>query len=80
MAGIAASLGMSLEKARVLLTRDRRSKRNWEEVDRVGFEYNRLVLYDAQIFHCNGEPWGDTRETGRLTHNFFIGEPEISRK
>jgi hypothetical protein len=60
------------EKLRELFREDRGKPSRWIEIDRVGFVYNRFVLYDAQLFHRNGRTWGSTLATGRLTHNFFI--------
>lgn len=59
-------------KLKQLLRDDGARVSRWIELDRVGFVYNRLVLYDAQLFHRNGKTWGKSVETGRLTHNFFI--------
>ena len=59
------------EDLRALLRADRLKKTKWTEVDRIGFVYNRFVLYDAQLFHKNGKTWGSSLPTGRLTHNFF---------
>ena len=59
-------------RLRALLRRDRGDPGRWTEIDRVGFNYNRFLLYDARLFHRNGRPWGRTLADGRLTHNFFV--------
>lgn len=44
----------------------------WEEVDRIGNLYNRLVLFDAQLAHGASAYFGTTLENGRLFQNFFF--------
>lgn len=40
--------------------------------DAAGNIYNRLVIMDAGCFHSAGPYFGNTMETGRLTHLFFF--------
>jgi hypothetical protein len=44
----------------------------WEETDRIGNIYNRLVLFDAQLAHGASAYFGSTKEDGRLFQNFFF--------
>lgn len=44
----------------------------WDEIDRVGNLYNRLVLFDAQLAHGASTYFGSTVEDGRLFQNFFF--------
>lgn len=44
----------------------------WDEVDRVGNVYNRLVLWDARLIHSAAAYFGTYLETGRLTQIFFF--------
>jgi hypothetical protein len=44
----------------------------WEEVDRIGNVYNRLVLFDAHFAHGASSYFGSTLEDGRLFQNFFF--------
>lgn len=44
----------------------------WEEVDRIGNRYNRLVLFDAQLAHGATAYFGTTLANGRLFQNFFF--------
>lgn len=44
----------------------------WEEVDRVGNLYNRLVLFDAHLAHGASAYFGSSLEDGRLFQNFFF--------
>lgn len=43
----------------------------WEEVDRVGNVFNRLVVWDARLVHSVSEVFGDSPDTGRLVQLFF---------
>ena len=44
----------------------------FEEVDRVGNVYNRLVLFDAQFIHAASEYFGNNLQNGRLFQLFFF--------
>lgn len=44
----------------------------WEEIDRIGNVFNRLVLFDAQLAHGASAYFGRTLEDGRLFQNFFF--------
>ena len=44
----------------------------WEEVDRVGNVYNRLVLWDARLIHSAGTYFGTSKENARLFQLFFF--------
>lgn len=41
-------------------------------IDYIGNVYNRLVIYDAHIYHKAGKYFGTTKEDSRLTQVFFI--------
>jgi len=44
----------------------------WEEFDRVGNKYNRLILYRGDLFHASLDYFGDSLQTGRLFQTFFF--------
>lgn len=44
----------------------------WEEVDRVGNIFNRLVLFDAHYAHGASAYFGSSLNDGRLFQNFFF--------
>lgn len=44
----------------------------WDEVDRVGNVYNRLVLWDGMRIHAASNYFGDSLGTGRLVQVFFF--------
>ena len=44
----------------------------WEEVDKVGNVFNRLILFNSNRFHMSMDYFGDTKENGRLFQVFFF--------
>jgi len=45
----------------------------WEEIDRVDYRFNRLVLLPSgSLFHGIAGLFGSSRDDGRLTHSFFM--------
>ena len=44
----------------------------WEEVDRIGNIYNRIILYRGNMFHASIDYFGSTYEDGRLFQTFFF--------
>lgn len=44
----------------------------FEEVDRIGNVYNRLVLWDAKLIHAASSYFGDKDENARLFQMFFF--------
>lgn len=44
----------------------------FETIDSAGNIFNRLVIMDAKCIHSAGPYFGNTPETGRLTHLFFF--------
>ena len=44
----------------------------WDEVDRIGNVYNRLILYRGNMFHASVDYFGSTYEDGRLFQTFFF--------
>jgi len=44
----------------------------FEAVDVVGNVYNRLVLFDSQMFHAASNYFGNTLNNGRLFQLFFF--------
>ena len=47
-------------------------RNRWDEVDRIGNIYNRLVLFDAHLAHGASAYFGSTLADGRLFQNFFF--------
>jgi len=44
----------------------------WEELDRVGNVFNRLILFNSNRFHMSMDYFGDSKENGRLFQVFFF--------
>ena len=44
----------------------------WEIVDSISNVYNRLVLYDAKLFHASRDYFGQNINNGRLFQTFFF--------
>ena len=44
----------------------------WEEFDRIGNKYNRLIIYRGDLFHASLEYFGDSLTNGRLFQTFFF--------
>lgn len=44
----------------------------WEEIDKVGNVFNRLVIWDGHCPHAASKYFGFTKETSRLFHIFFF--------
>jgi hypothetical protein len=50
----------------------------WEEVGAVKMRFNRCVIFDSRQFHAREGGFGETKETMRLTQNYFfdIDDPD----
>ena len=44
----------------------------WEQVDKVGNIFNRLILFNAKRFHMSLDYFGNLKENGRLFQVFFF--------
>ena len=44
----------------------------WEEIDKVGNVFNRLIIWDGHCPHAASKYFGFTKETARLFHIFFF--------
>ena len=67
----------SEEDAALLNTEDQTDKcsqdlTKWEQVDRVGNVFNRLILFNSKRFHMSMDYFGDTKENSRLFQVFFF--------
>ena len=52
--------------------RDRFDLEKWDITLTVPIQYNRLVLYNAKLFHRNASAWGTNIRDARLVQSFFI--------
>lgn len=44
----------------------------WNQVDKIGNVFNRLVVFDAKLLHAASSYFGHSDETGRLFQIFFF--------
>lgn len=44
----------------------------WELADRIGNKFNRLIIYNSNLFHSSLDYFGDSDESGRLFQVFFF--------
>lgn len=73
MPGDARRLKTRLSELREQLERDSKVRQKWEEVDRVGYRFNRMVAYPSGIFHSATNHYGGNNLNGRLYQTFRIG-------
>jgi len=67
----------SEEDATILNTKEQTDKcsqdlTKWEQVDKVGNVFNRLILFNSKRFHMSMDYFGDTKENSRLFQVFFF--------
>ena len=67
----------SEEDAKILNTKEQTDKcsqdlTKWEQVDKVGNVFNRLILFNSKRFHMSMDYFGDSKENGRLFQVFFF--------
>lgn len=67
----------SEEDAKILNTKDQTDScsqdlTKWEQVDKVGNVFNRLILFNSKRFHMSMDYFGDSKENGRLFQVFFF--------
>lgn len=55
-----------------LIYQDSRDMTKWEMVDFIGNKYNRLVIYQGDLFHSSLDYFGTDINNGRLFQTFFF--------
>jgi len=53
--------------------RDSKIRNRWEEIDRVGYRFNRMVAYPSGVFHSATNHYGHAGKNGRIYQTFRIG-------
>jgi len=51
----------------------------WKKIDMIGNVYNRLIIFNADIYHSINNLFGTNKYDGRLTQNFFFTCEKIDR-
>jgi hypothetical protein len=44
----------------------------WKKIDTIGNVFNRLIIFNADIYHSMKTQFGIDKYDGRLTQNFFF--------
>jgi|JI10StandDraft_1071094.scaffolds.fasta_scaffold157152_2 hypothetical protein len=73
MAKDARRLKMKLSEVQDLLENDTKDRSKWQEVDRIGNRFNRMVAYPSGVLHSATNHFGDDMQSGRLYQTFRIG-------
>ncbi|HXC54951.1 MAG TPA: DUF6445 family protein [Rhizomicrobium sp.] len=69
----ARRLGTTLRKLRERLERDSERRARWEEIDRAGYKYNRMVAYPSGMLHSATRHYGGSLGEGRIYQTFRVG-------
>jgi Family of unknown function (DUF6445) len=73
MAGDARRLGIPLQRLRDRFEREAERRACWEEIDRAGYRYNRLVAYPSGLMHSATRHFGGSVGHGRVYQTFRVG-------
>lgn len=65
--------GTTLTKLRDRLERDSERRACWEEIDRAGYRYNRMVAYPSGVLHSATRHYGGSLALGRVYQTFRLG-------
>ncbi|MEN9626430.1 MAG: hypothetical protein RL557_758 [archaeon] len=66
----AERLEKNMDELHDMLEQDAPYRHRWKEIDRVGNQFNRIVLFNACYLHSATRVFGKNLETGRLTQYF----------
>lgn len=69
----ARRLNLPLKKLRDRIEKDSENRERWEEIDRAGYMYNRMVAYPSGVLHSASRHYGSNLETGRIYQTFRVG-------
>jgi hypothetical protein len=69
----ANKLNTSLRSLRHILANDSKKKNKWSEVDRIGYQFNRMVAYPSGVYHSATKHFGNSLRGGRIFQAFRIG-------
>jgi hypothetical protein len=54
--------------------KESKNVRSWENVMKVGYNYNRLILFNGNLFHSSAAGFGTKKTNAKLTQVFFFYE------
>lgn len=69
----ARRLDTSVTRLRDRLERDSGKRDRWDEVDRAGYRYNRMVAYPSGMLHSASRHFGSNLTSGRIYQTFRVG-------
>jgi hypothetical protein len=69
----ARRLNRRLSSVRDQLERESKIRSRWEEIDRVGYRFNRMVAYPSGALHSATNHYGGSMKNGRLYQTFRMG-------
>lgn len=69
----AKRLNIKLSDLQNLLERESKDRSKWIEIDRIGYQYNRMVAYPSGVFHSATNHFGDSLTNGRIYQTFRVG-------
>ena len=70
--GTSCAQDMHLLKNKEQIDKYSQDLTKWEQVDKVGNVFNRLILFNSNRFHMSMDYFGDTLENSRLFQVFFF--------
>ena len=69
----ARKMKMKVTDLRNQLEWESKKRSKWVEIDRAGYQYNRMVAYPSGMFHSATNHFGGDLENGRIYQTFRIG-------
>lgn len=69
----ARKLKCSVAELQQKLDEDNTNRMKWNEMDRIGYRFNRMVAYPSGILHSATNHYGDSLKNGRIYQTFRIG-------
>jgi hypothetical protein len=69
----ARRLKRPIGEIRQQLEKESKRRQKWEEIDRIGYRFNRMVAYPSGVFHSATQHYGDNSGNGRLYQTFRVG-------
>ena len=64
---------MKLSQMKDLFEKESRIRCKWEEIDRFGYRFNRMVAYPSGVLHSATNHYGSELKNGRLYQTFRVG-------
>lgn len=59
------------------LNRDTGKLSAWSQIGEIGHVYNRMILFNGNIFHASSPGFGNSIENGKLSQTFFLEDLDL---